>query len=65
MKNKIKPNLKISLNFLYLLFILGFAIPAHSAEGGVESLRRTSKAFASVAKEVSPSVVFIKVESTF
>ncbi|MBN1636701.1 MAG: DegQ family serine endoprotease [Deltaproteobacteria bacterium] len=33
-------------------------------EKGLESLKETGKAFASVAKEVSPAVVFIKVEKT-
>ncbi|MGD8931368.1 MAG: DegQ family serine endoprotease, partial [Chromatiales bacterium] len=33
-------------------------------EGGIENLRQTGKAFASVSREVSPSVVFIQVEST-
>jgi serine protease Do len=35
---------------------------AHALDGGVESLRETSQAFASVARSVSPSVVFIQVE---
>lgn len=40
-------------------------IPAYSTEnGGIASLRQTGRAFASVAKKDSPSVVFIKVEST-
>jgi serine protease Do len=38
------------------------AAPAHALDDGVESLRETSKAFASVARAVSPSVVFIQVE---
>jgi serine protease Do len=37
------------------------AVPAH--DGGIESLRQTGKAFASVARKVSPSVVFIQTES--
>ncbi|MEJ2622635.1 MAG: DegQ family serine endoprotease, partial [Candidatus Thiodiazotropha sp.] len=36
----------------------------HAKDGGMASLRQTSKAFASVAQQVSPSVVFIQVEST-
>jgi len=32
-------------------------------DGGIESLRQTGKAFSSVARKVSPSVVFIHVES--
>ncbi len=41
-----------------------FSLPVFAADdGGVENLRRTGKAFASVARKVSPSVVFIQVES--
>jgi len=36
--------------------------PTFALDAGVENLRQTSKAFAAVAREVSPSVVFIKVE---
>lgn len=48
-----------------LLFagVPGFAAGATDASG-VESLRETGKAFASVARSVSPSVVFLQVEST-
>jgi len=49
-----------------LALLLGFAATAHAVDdamdSGVESLRQTSKAFASVAQAVSPSVVFIQVE---
>ncbi|NCA71017.1 MAG: Do family serine endopeptidase [Sphingobacteriia bacterium] len=51
-------------------FIIGCAMtavlagPAHALDGGVESLRETSKAFASVGRAVSPAVVFIQVEGT-
>ena len=55
--------MKINLVYLYLFLIWLVTIPAHAANGGVENLRKTSKAFASVAREVSPSVVFIQVES--
>jgi serine protease Do len=37
--------------------------PATAQDGGIASLRQTSKAFSSVAARVSPSVVFIQVES--
>lgn len=47
-----------------LLLIWAFALPAYAQEDGIENLRNTSKAFASVARKVSPSVVFIQVEST-
>jgi len=46
-----------------LLLALGLAMPAQAEDGGIESLRETGKAFASIAREVSPSVVFIQVES--
>jgi len=46
-----------------ILFLLVFVVsPVWALDGGVESLRQTSKAFASVARAVSPSVVFIQVE---
>ena len=48
----------ILLSFLAL--IMNF--PAQAGDGGLESLRKTGKAFAEVAREVSPSVVFIKTE---
>ena len=38
------------------------AAPVQALDGGVESLRETGKAFASVGRAVSPSVVFIRVE---
>ena len=47
---------------LLLVLLVLFASAAHALDGGVESLRQTSKAFASVARAVSPSVVFIQVE---
>ncbi|MFW6093008.1 MAG: DegQ family serine endoprotease [Pseudomonadota bacterium] len=40
------------------------AEPARNQDGGVESLRQTGEAFASVARAVSPSVVFIQVEGS-
>lgn len=53
--------------FLYSLFLCLFyllLIPAYSAEdAGITSLRQTSKAFSSIARQVSPSVVYIQVES--
>lgn len=51
--------------FLPLLLIISFiSLPLKAADdGGIANLRQTSKAFASVAKQVSPSVVFIQVES--
>ena len=49
----------------FLLLLLGvIALPAQAQDGGLENLRQTGKAFASVARQVSPSVVYIQVEST-
>jgi serine protease Do len=54
-----------TIRFITVLILTGFlVIPAHALDGGLESLRQTSKAFSSVAQKVSPSVVFIQVEST-
>ena len=47
---------------LSLILLMVFASAAQALEGGVESLRQTGKAFATVARAVSPSVVFIQVE---
>ncbi len=47
---------------LILLFTAMIVMSAASSENGVESLRQTSKAFAAVARKVSPSVVSIRVE---
>lgn len=47
----------------YLILVWFISMPVYALDGGVESLRRTGKAFASVARKVSPSVVFIQVES--
>ncbi len=52
---------KVRALMLFLLVIF-IACPASAKDGGVESLRQTSKAFASVARAVSPSVVYIQVE---
>ena len=46
-----------------LVTLLLFCIPPVQAQdNGIKNLRQTSKAFASVARLVSPSVVFIRVE---
>jgi serine protease Do len=49
-----------TLAFLLSCFVV---LQAHGQEGGVESLRQTGKAFAAVARSVSPSVVSIQVEA--
>ena len=49
---------------LPLFALLVMSVPAAQAhDGGIESLKQTGKAFASVARKVSPSVVFIQTES--
>ncbi|MEX2481466.1 MAG: DegQ family serine endoprotease [Gammaproteobacteria bacterium] len=50
----------IHWSVLFLSWLL--ALPAHGLDQAVEDLRRTGKAFAAVARDVSPSVVFIEVE---
>lgn len=51
--------------FLPLIIVFSlFSVPLQAAEdGAIANLRQSSKAFASVAKQVSPSVVLIQVES--
>lgn len=50
--------------YIFSALILLFFIPniVHAKDDGIESLRQSSKAFAAVAQQVSPSVVFIQVE---
>ncbi len=51
--------------FTYLLIVFSFIIfPASAQVGGLDSLRQSGKAFSYVAQRVSPSVVYIQVEST-
>jgi serine protease Do len=57
-------NMKQYKIFFLIVMAAVFALPAHASEGGIESLRQTGKAFASVARQVSPSVVYIQVESS-
>ncbi len=53
-----------TLPHLFLIIFSLFTLAAQAQEGGLENLRQTGKAFASVARSVSPSVVFIQVEAT-
>jgi serine protease Do len=47
-----------------LVLLLGLITSyGYAQEGAIESLRETGKAFASVGRDVSPSVVYIQVES--
>ncbi len=45
-----------------MLAVLLAPFPVQAKDHGLESLRQTGKAFADVAREVSPAVVFIQVE---
>ncbi|MEZ5541432.1 MAG: DegQ family serine endoprotease [Pseudomonadota bacterium] len=47
---------------LSLALLCSWQAPVLALDGSVEHLRETSKAFAAVAREVAPSVVFIQVE---
>lgn len=55
--NHLKNRISTGLSLLILI-----VVPSLTLANGIENLRETSKAFASVATEVSPSVVFIQVE---
>ena len=51
--------------FVLAIFLMGFmAASAFSQDQGIENLRETGKAFASVARQASPAVAFIQVEKT-
>lgn len=56
--------LRLFLAVVCLLTITEFVTPVYAQKPGIESLRNTSKAFAAVAREVSPAVVFIQVEQS-
>ncbi|MFZ0257751.1 MAG: DegQ family serine endoprotease [Gammaproteobacteria bacterium] len=49
---------------LVLALTAMIGVPVHAQQGGIENLRQTSKAFSAIARQVSPSVVFIQAEST-
>jgi serine protease Do len=53
-----------SIFTLFLLITTGIISTASAQDAGLESLRETGKAFRSVAKQVSPAVVFIQVEKS-
>lgn len=50
--------------FFIAMILLGMPEVTHAQDKALENLRETGKAFASVAKDASPAVVFIKVEKT-
>lgn len=47
---------------ILILSVFLFITPAYAQEDGIKSLRETGKAFTSVARTVSPSVVYIRSE---
>lgn len=47
---------------LPLLLIFAVAVPVFAQDAGLDTLRESGKAFRSVAKQVSPAVVYIQVE---
>jgi serine protease Do len=49
--------------FIFILVLL-LTVPVQAADEAILNLRESSRAFASVAQQVSPSVVYIQVEST-
>jgi hypothetical protein len=53
-----------SLDIALLFLLLIAASPAPALDDGIESLRQTGKAFASVARSVSPSVAFVQIEQS-
>jgi serine protease Do len=55
---------QLGMLLVWISALLLRPLPALAKDGGIESLRQTSKAFADVAKKVSPAVVFIQVEKT-
>lgn len=59
-----KVRISIIIAIIVLLVLMFFVIPVQSQDNGIESLRQSSKAFASVARSVLPSVLFIQIEST-
>ena len=48
---------------VFIILIAFTAMPLYARDGAIDNLRETGKAFASVAKSVSPSVVFITVDA--
>lgn len=53
---------RLPLFVLFVVLVLAGALPAAAQETGIKSLRESGKAFRSVAKQVSPAVVYIEVE---
>lgn len=51
------------LRIAFLFFVIFLALPVQGQEG-IENLRQIGKAFTAVARQVSPSVVYVQVEGT-
>lgn len=63
----IKKHLIFTLALLFLATAIGLpslVTPAQAQDEGIKSLRESGRAFRSVAKQVSPAVVYIKSEKT-
>lgn len=58
------PQTLLLCTLLPLLIVICGTFPAVAQDVGLETLRESGKAFRSVAKQVSPAVVFIQVEKT-
>lgn len=54
--------MKIMRFVLFFALFTFVSLPIYASDGGIENLRQTGKAFAGVAKTVSPAVVLIQVE---
>lgn len=50
------------LTLLLMSLLIGGIYPVSAQDSGLESLRETGKAFRSVARDISPAVVYIQVE---
>ncbi len=62
-KSRLRTSVTTVIQIVISLLVLAIFIqPLQAQESGIDSLRQTGKAFASVAKKVSPAVVFIQVE---
>ncbi|HDP24095.1 MAG TPA: DegQ family serine endoprotease [Deltaproteobacteria bacterium] len=56
--------LLVSLWVFFTLVMVSMPTVLQAQEEGLENLKQTGKAFATIAREASPAVVFIKVEKT-
>jgi serine protease Do len=56
--------LRWPMMMVWMSSLMFFPLTLQAKDGGIESLRQTSKAFSDVAKDVSPAVVFIQIEKT-